>query len=244
METLKLDNLREVLIRQEETIIFALIERAQFKRNDVIYQEGGIQIHDFAKCFSDYLLWETEKVHARVRRYTSSDEHPFHGDLPAPILPPLETPRQIVPNTINFNHKIHQIYKASLIPIICEEGDDRNYGSSATCDVACLQALSKRIHYGKYIAEAKYLDDAAVYNRLRTSQDNAGLLEKLTNRAVENELLLRVAEKAKTYGRDNDNENPSNQFKIDPATIASIYERWIIPLTKEVEVAYLVSRSE
>jgi hypothetical protein len=32
-------------------------------------------------------------------------------------------------------------------------GDDGNYGSSAVCDTECLQALSKRIHFGKFIAE-------------------------------------------------------------------------------------------
>ena len=33
-----LASVRQSLIRQEETIIFALIERAQFRRNDAIYQ--------------------------------------------------------------------------------------------------------------------------------------------------------------------------------------------------------------
>jgi chorismate mutase len=36
------------------------------------------------------------------------------------------------------------------------EGDDGNYGSAATLDVLCLQALSQRIHYGKFVAEAKF----------------------------------------------------------------------------------------
>lgn len=35
-------------------------------------------------------------------------------------------------------------------------GDDFNYGSAATLDVQCLQALSQRIHYGKWVAEAKF----------------------------------------------------------------------------------------
>lgn len=35
-------------------------------------------------------------------------------------------------------------------------GDDGNYGSAAVCDIAVLQALSKRIHFGKFIAEAKF----------------------------------------------------------------------------------------
>jgi hypothetical protein len=39
---------------------------------------------------------------------------------------------------------------------IAAPGDDGNYGSAATLDVLCLQALSKRIHYGKFVAEAKF----------------------------------------------------------------------------------------
>jgi hypothetical protein len=40
-DVLSLDSIRSTLIRQEETIIFALIERAQFRRNDIVYQSGG-----------------------------------------------------------------------------------------------------------------------------------------------------------------------------------------------------------
>jgi hypothetical protein len=41
-DILSLDYIRSTLIRQEETIIFALIERAQFRRNDIVYKVGGI----------------------------------------------------------------------------------------------------------------------------------------------------------------------------------------------------------
>jgi|TARA_B100000524_G_scaffold345756_1_gene244872 chorismate mutase len=37
-DALSLSHIRCSLIRQEDTIIFALIERSQFKRNDVCYQ--------------------------------------------------------------------------------------------------------------------------------------------------------------------------------------------------------------
>ncbi len=40
---LSLDNIRESLIRQEDTIIFSLIERAQFAVNDIVYGEGMIR---------------------------------------------------------------------------------------------------------------------------------------------------------------------------------------------------------
>lgn len=39
-DALNLNFLREQLIRQEETIIFNLIERAQWKQNTVVYQPG------------------------------------------------------------------------------------------------------------------------------------------------------------------------------------------------------------
>ena len=40
-EVLSLDSIRSTLIRQEETIIFAIIERAQFRQNNVVYEKGG-----------------------------------------------------------------------------------------------------------------------------------------------------------------------------------------------------------
>ena len=41
-EILSLDYIRSTLIRQEETIIFALIERAQYRQNEIVYKVGGI----------------------------------------------------------------------------------------------------------------------------------------------------------------------------------------------------------
>lgn len=39
----------------------------------------------------EYMLWETEQTHCKVRRYTSPDEHPFFpNDLPPLILPPIQ----------------------------------------------------------------------------------------------------------------------------------------------------------
>lgn len=40
-DLLSLDSIRDTLIRQEETIIFALIERSQFRNNEICYKRGG-----------------------------------------------------------------------------------------------------------------------------------------------------------------------------------------------------------
>lgn len=242
MQALRLEDLRSSLIRQEETIIFALIERAQFRLNHVVYERGAFDLPNFEGSFSDFLLWETEKSHALVRRYTSPDEHPFFDELPPPILPPMDGPQQIRPNAINLNQQVRGVYRDSILPRICREGDCHNYGSSATCDVACLQALSKRIHYGKFVAEAKFQAAPEQYSALIRARDNAGILAELENAAVEARLCRRVEMKGAAYGQDIDADATQANYKIEPAVIADIYQRWIIPLTKEVEVLYLLER--
>jgi len=42
--SLTLDNIRSSLIRQEDSIIFNFLERAQFALNPVVYQPGGVQV--------------------------------------------------------------------------------------------------------------------------------------------------------------------------------------------------------
>ena len=45
----------------------------------------------------DYLLWETEQMHGRIRRYTSPDEHAFFArDLPPLVLPPIQYPEVLL----------------------------------------------------------------------------------------------------------------------------------------------------
>ena len=242
MKKLKIKDLRDRLIRQEETIIFALIERAQFKQNSVIYEVGGLSIGSQNTSFFDYLLRETEIIHARARRYTSPDEHPFFEDLPDPILPPLHYESGIKPSLININFKIKEIYIHSLLSLICGPGDDGDYGSSATCDVTCVQALSKRIHYGKFVAEAKFQEKPEIFSQMIEQNDASAILKELTHLEVEEKLYRRVRQKATTYGRDIEEISGSENYKINPDTIASIYRNWIIPLTKEVEVEYLLQR--
>jgi chorismate mutase len=239
---LELSNIRNVLIRQEETIIFALVERAQFSVNEIIYRPGGIPLRGYDCSFVDYLLHGTEKLHATVRRYTSPDEYPFFDDLPEPILPPIDFGHVIQEHDINANRQIKEMYINKIIPAICAAGDDEQYGSSAVCDVACLQALSKRIHYGMFVAESKFLSDTEEYTAAIEAGNNEQIREMVTDTEVEEKLLKRVERKAATYGQEVDSPNP--EYKIKPAFVAELYKKWVIPLTKEVEVEYLLGRVE
>jgi len=239
---LDLDNIRNVLIRLEESIIFSLVERAQFKTNDIIYKTGGIPLTGFNDSFLDYLLHGTEKLHATVRRYTSPDEHPFFNDLPEPILKPMDFGAVIHDAGINGNARIKDVYIQNIIPAICKQGDDGQYGSSAVSDVPCLQTISKRVHYGMFVAESKYLADREKYDNARAANDTDALYEYITDTAVEEKLLQRVERKTATYMQEIENTSPAS--KIPLHVIADIYRQWIIPLTKEIEIEYLLRRTE
>lgn len=69
-QLLSLDNIRSQLIRMEDTIIFLLIERAQFAHNPKIYQPGAFKEEIGEGSWLDWFLLEIETFCAKARRYT------------------------------------------------------------------------------------------------------------------------------------------------------------------------------
>lgn len=67
-------------------------------------------------------------------------------------------------------------------------------------DITALQALSRRVHYGKHVAEVKFREQPEAYSRLIEAGDKKGIMDLLTNSAVEARLLERVRLKAAAYG--------------------------------------------
>ncbi|KAI3874627.1 hypothetical protein MKX03_007499 [Papaver bracteatum] len=248
-DTLTLDSIRHSLIRQEDSIIFSLLERAQYCYNSETYTADTFAIDGFHGSLIEYMVRGTEKLHAQVGRYKSPDEHPFFpSDLPEPVLPPLQYPQVLHPiaDSININNTIWDMYFKKLLPRLVKEGNDGNCGSTAVCDTICLQALSKRIHYGKYVAEAKFRASPAVYEAAIKAQDADRLMQLLTYEEVEASVKRRVEMKTKTYGQEvNTSENTGGSdpvYKIRPSLVADLYGDWIMPLTKEVQIAYLLRR--
>ena len=146
------------------------------------------------------------------------------------------------PNQININPNIRTTYEQEVVPYICASGDDGQYGSTAVCDVQSLQSLSRRIHYGKFVAESKYRMQPARYDAAIAAGDREALTREITDAEVETHVLERVRLKSQTYGQDTGGD--ATQSKIDPERVVDVYARWIIPLTKEVQVLYLLARNE
>ncbi|MCJ1227925.1 chorismate mutase aro7 [Toensbergia leucococca] len=248
-KALDLANIRFQLIRLEDTITFHLIERVQFPLNQTIYKPGGVKIPNSNLSLFDWMLSEQERLQSLVRRYQSPDEYPFFPDaLETPILQPLHYPKILHPNNVNVNSVIKQKYIDDVLPQACKQfgREDRgesqeNYGSAATCDVACLQALSRRIHFGKFVAESKFQQETQNFVNLINAGDREGIDAAITDASVERKVLERLKLKAKTYGTD-PSIGAEGNGKINVDAVVAMYQETVIPLTKKVEVEYLMQR--
>jgi chorismate mutase len=184
-----------------------------------------------------------------VRRYQSPDEYPFFPSaIEQPILKPLSYPKVLHDNDVVVNDRLKEAYINKILPACCshpereDRGEDQeNYGSAATMDVLCLQALSRRIHYGKFVAESKFRSDTERFVALIKAKDVQGIDEAITDAKVEKKVLERLRLKAKTYGTDPDSAS-NDRGKINVEAVVAMYKDYVIPLTKVVEVDYLLQR--
>jgi chorismate mutase len=73
------------------------------------------------------------------------------------------------------------------------------------------------------------------------AEDREGIGAAITNEAVEKKVLERLRLKARTYGTD-PSIGAEGPGKINVDAVVAMYENFVIPLTKEVEVEYLMQR--
>ncbi|CAN6459095.1 unnamed protein product [Victoria cruziana] len=241
--TLSLESARESLIRQEDTIVFSLIERTQYPFNAPAYDA----IPCLGGSLAEVLVKETEVLHAKLGRYKNEEEVAFFpDDLPEPLICHTDHPQVLHPaaSKININKIIWKTYFEELLPLITADGDDGNYISASLCDLSCLQVLSKRIHYGKFVAEVKYRAAPQDYEPAIRAQDRDALMRLLTFEKVEEMVKRRVENKGKVFGQEitSDFIEGTGKQKFVPRVVSMLYEKWVMPLTKLVQVEYLLRR--
>ncbi|XP_038896105.1 chorismate mutase 2 isoform X2 [Benincasa hispida] len=246
-DILTLDGIRDSLIRQEDSIVFSLIERARFPLNGKMYHHNHVSIPGFSGSLVEFIVRETEAIQAKAGRYENPEENPFFPEnLPRPLVHPHKFPKVLHPSgaSINMNKAIWDFYFNKFLPLLVTDGDDGNYAATAASDLACLQALSRRIHCGKYVAEVKFRDAPNEYETPIRSQERDTLMKLLTFEAVEEQVKKRVEKKAMVFGQEVtlNNTNGGGKYKIDPSLASRLYDEWVMPLTKEVEVEYLLCR--
>ncbi|KAG6490705.1 hypothetical protein ZIOFF_052015 [Zingiber officinale] len=230
-----LASVREFLTREEDSIVFSLIERAKYPSNFPVYDPSylaGAAFPYHNHSLVDIFVRESEAVQARAGRYQNPEEIPFFPEnLVPPLVPPYQYPKVLYPAaaSVNVRDTIWQMYFDQLLPQFTSKGDDGRYALTAAADLVCLQALSRRIHYGRFVSEAKFRDApnnyssairAKVVSQLlsifllsllqknknsETSifvQDRDALMRLLTFEVQEETVKRRVEEKAKVFGQD------------------------------------------
>lgn len=98
--------------------------------------------------------------------------------------------------------------------------------------------------YHSHAAELKHL--------MAFLQDRNALMELVTNKSQEELVMRRVEKKAEVFGQEvtldknvaaaGANETAGSKYKVDPSVVYRLYEDWVIPFTKVVEVEYLLRR--
>ncbi|XP_028799165.1 chorismate mutase 2-like isoform X2 [Neltuma alba] len=243
-----LDSVREALKREEDTIIFYLIDRAKFPLNSHTYDQHYSIIPYSRGSLLHFLVKNTEAIQAKAGRYKSPEENPFFPEyLPQSVVPDYPFSKILHPGaaSVNINKSIWEVYFNEVLPLLVASGDDGNYAQTAASDLSLLQAISRRIHYGKFVAEVKFRQSPQDYEPLIRARDKEGLMKLLTSRSVEEVVRKRVEKKAMLFGQEvslehDDDDKPN--YKVEPSVVSRLYEEWVIPLTKNVEVEYLLRR--
>jgi chorismate mutase len=243
-DNFELANIAALLEGLEETIIFKLIDRAQFRHNPLVYRPGKSGFSGAARqSLFSLRLQHQEKMDALFGRFCVPEERPFCKRLPrarrAVSLPVTGLHIKNM-DAINLTAKITAAY-LGLVPRICRPGSDGHFGSSVEHDVYALQAIARRIHYGAlYVGESKFRSDPARYAKLICAKDRRGMLALLTRKDVEEKIIARIRTKVAAA---QEKVNRGTRHVIDAGELLRFYRDCIIPLTKEGEVLYLLNRA-
>ncbi len=232
---MEITEIRRLLQECENSILFAVFERSRWRANPEAYRTNG-KTGAGGSLFTS-LLADIEKAHAKAGRYGCPEEHPFTN----PVIDTDITPRSYQINdflatghqAINVNSQIIDAYFLDILPQITREGSDENLGSAVMADINLLQAISRRIHLGKLVAQVKYNQDPEWYGQKHSDGELYG---QLTNDVVEKAILTRLAQKLDHLNQDNICNFPTIQLNSEK--VVAIYQDFVIPLTKRVQVEY------
>ena len=218
--------IRKSLSKLENIILRGLAERYQYSVNYKCYTQNKYLKIPTYNSFFDYMLYNTEKVHAIAGRYLNPHERPYSENLPSAIIinsSSIQNSKKDM--SININNDIIKQY-LNFIQNNFNQGEDGEYGDSVTRDIHLLQIISKRIHLGIQVMHIKYHKNKTLFQKLVKNKEYDIIIDIITSSSVEEQIIYRVQEKAENYG-------------IPKNIAVDFFTSVLIPLTKKVELEYL-----
>ncbi|XP_073128858.1 chorismate mutase 1, chloroplastic-like isoform X2 [Henckelia pumila] len=148
--------------------------------------------------------------------------------------------------SININPQIWDMYIGKILPRLVKKhgygyGDGDKF-MSAELDKVCLLAISRRIHYSTHVAEASFRAAPDVYEPAIIAQDRALIMDLVMHPAWEEATTRMMKVKFRNFEELRHWDEYSTDDKIDPSLVPDLYGRWIMPLTRQVQVEYLLKR--
>lgn len=132
----------------------------------------------------------------------------------------------------DVEEKLFSFYFSKILFENCAN-KDLDVSSILAKDLNLLSLVTERLLLGISVAQAKFQSEPELYQKLAKENNKKEIMRKLTNSEVEEKILFRIEEKAKQLNF----LNPD--FKPEVAVV--FYRDCIIPLTKEIELDYLLN---
>ena len=131
-----------------------------------------------------------------------------------------------------IEEKLFSFYFTNILPANCKD-KELSLTSIFMKDTNILFQVRERMLQGIMFAKAKFQSEPELYQKLAKENNKEEIMRKLTNSEVEEKILFRIEEKAKQLNFLNPDFNP------EAAVV--FYRDCIIPLTKEIELDYLLN---
>lgn len=129
-------------------------------------------------------------------------------------------------------HILRPLYVNTLLPVLCEAGVDEDRRKCIASDANCMNALVQRLNLSVHVAALK-LEEIPDALRIPLEHRDPVLMEEaITNHTVEAEVIARILEMSRGQ----------HASDVLPQRIARLYETWIIPISRKIQVHDLLAK--
>ncbi|MDD4102528.1 MAG: hypothetical protein PHU80_07845 [Kiritimatiellae bacterium] len=127
---------------------------------------------------------------------------------------------------------IRPLYVTAILPALCAAGNDDDRRKCIAADANCMNALVQRLNLSVHVAALKIEEMPEALHAPLGRRDPALLEDAITNHTVENEVIARILEMSRESQADGDLAHK----------IACIYEQWVIPVSRKIQVHDLLAK--
>jgi len=207
-------------------IVIALKKRVRFARNEAVYVPGLVRTAPGISLL-EHVLAGTERIHGELGRYTYASQDAF-TDVAGiePVIAREAPSNPIDPTHMDTGSWVLERYRRWVHGACRDASEPDTYGETVTADVAALLTILERINLGKYVAESKLGEQPDAFRA--TAGEREAILSLIVRQDREVEVLELAARLAEHY-------------ELEPGLAVEVF-RWMIELTKDVEVLYIRRR--